>query len=132
MAEYIPQMPFCVPLFLLQPSYEIQKGVTVKTYPKPEEGQLFYCSFRTFGGTESLSNNMIVVLDTAVIETWYREDIKSDCRFATAQGHIYDVVGTPENRHEKSIFKMQNTACQRRGITWQKTKWDCFLKDLKM
>lgn len=96
MADYKPQVPFNVPAMLLVPEITTAKGSTKKIYP--QTGYIFYCSFRSFGGTESTSNGVLVVENTAKIETWYRPDIKSDCRIKLCEtDSIYEVVGEPEN-----------------------------------
>lgn len=44
-----------------------------------------------------VSNETLVIEDTATIETWYRPDIKSDCIFEDVNGKRYEILGTPEN-----------------------------------
>lgn len=108
MANYIPKEPFTVPMMVYIPQTKTAKGSTKKVYPKT--GELIYCSFRTFGGTERTSNDTLVVEDTAVIETWYRPDIKSDCIVEDAAGQRYDILGTPENinmRNQVLRFKVR-------------------------
>lgn len=108
MANYRPSAPFNVPMFLFAPKTEVIKGVAKKIYP--DNGDLIYCSFRTFGGTESKSNGVLVVEDTAVIETWYRPDIKSDCILKNENGDSYEILGTPENinmRNQIVKFKIR-------------------------
>lgn len=95
MANYRPNAPFTVPMFLFVPKVKVTKGVVKKIFP--ETGNLFYCSFRTFGGTESFHNDVLTVEDTATIETWYTPDIKSDCIVKDADGKAYEILGTPEN-----------------------------------
>lgn len=103
--------PFNVPMFLFIPETKMVKGVLKKTYPA--EGELFYCSFRTFGGTEITSNDVLVTEDTAVIETWYRPDIRADCRVKDIEGNSYEIIGTPENisqRQQCLKFKIRKIA----------------------
>ena len=88
---------------LLIPTYSTSYGVTSKTYPAVKDGVLFYGALRTFGGTERDINGVYSVENTGVIDTWFRPDIKSECRIVILQtGAVYDIVGTPEN------IKMQN------------------------
>lgn len=107
---YIPPL-YNVPLKLLTPSHNTVKGVLVKAYPKPNDGILFYGSFKTYGGTETTTNGIYAVHDTASIETWYRPDIKADCRiFIPSTGEIYEVIGKPENinmRNQHMKFKVK-------------------------
>ena len=105
---YRPSEPFTVPMFLFIPQTTIVKGTVKKVYP--ECGELFYCSFRTFGGTEKVSNDVLTVEDTASIETWYRPDIKADCIVKNVDGKSYEILGTPENinmRNQIMKFKIR-------------------------
>ena len=105
MAQFKPAVPFSVPLVLLVPSYEEVSGVAVKSFPTLEEGTLFYGSFRTYGGTETNVNGLYSVEDTAIVECWYRPDIKSDCRIALPDnGAVYEVLGEPENIEMRNQF----------------------------
>lgn len=94
-----PQTPFNVPLLLLNPVMTTKNyGVAKKVYPEANSGLLFFGSFRTFGGTERDVNGVFSVLNTAVIETWFRPDIKSHSRvYVPSTGGMYEVIGTPEN-----------------------------------
>lgn len=111
MAEYKPQLPFSTPLYLLIPTYETIKGVPTKKYPKPTDEMIFFASFKTYGGTETTENDVYSVIDTANIETWYRPDIKSDCRVMRAvDGANYEIIGEPENinmRNQYLKFKIR-------------------------
>lgn len=111
MAQFKPSVPFNVALRLLIPSYSKVQGVTKKTFPEPSEGILFYGSFKTYGGTERDVNGLFSIEDTAVIETWFRPELKSDCQIAVeATGAIYDVLGEPENvnlRNQYLKFKVR-------------------------
>lgn len=100
--DYKPYVPFNVPMFLFIPEIVTTKGSTKKIYP--ENGILIYCSFRTFGGTEKVVNGLLSVESTAVIETWYRPDIKSDCILRDLNGSDYEILGTPENLNVRNQF----------------------------
>lgn len=106
MREYKPAFPFNVPMYLLIPDVNEVKGVFVKTYPAASSGELIYCSFKTFGGTEAQNNGILSVVDTAVIETWFRPDIKANCRLCLAENteKIYEILGTPENINMQNQF----------------------------
>lgn len=87
-----------VPLVLLIPTETNVYGVLKKSFPTPKNGEPIFGTFRTFGGTETTSNGVYSVENTATVETWYRPDIKSDCRIYVPQtGETYEIVGTPEN-----------------------------------
>ena len=90
--------PFNVALELLIPTKTEAYGVTTKVFPEPGKGIRINGSFKTFGGTERDVNGLYSVEKTAVIVTWYRPDIKSDCRICVCEsGDIYEVLGAPED-----------------------------------
>lgn len=87
--------PFSTAAMLLIPSVTTSKGSTKKTFPTV--GDIFFCSFKTFGGTEKVVNDTLVIENTAKVKTWYRPDIKADCRIKLENGATYEVIGEPEN-----------------------------------
>ena len=104
--SYRPSEPYCTPVELLNPTYETVKGVTKKVYP--ETGELINCSFKTYGGTETTTNDQLTVVDTANVETWYRPDITSASQIRLG-GKKYEVMGEPEDieqRHQFLKFKV--------------------------
>lgn len=111
MSRFKPSIPYNVPMYLLTPTTTTVKGVAVKTYPQPTEDALIFGSFKSYGGTESESNGVITVLDTANVETWFRPDIKANCRIMLAESNkLYEVIGEPEDielRHQFIKFKVQ-------------------------
>lgn len=105
--SYRPSEPFVTPAELFNPTYETVKGVTRKVYP--ETGQRIFCSFKTYGGTESNVNGQLVVVDTANVETWYRPDITSASMIRLG-AKSYEVMGEPEDieqRHQFLKFKVR-------------------------
>lgn len=104
MAGYKPQSPFNVALTVLVPTYSNSHGVTVKSYSNDNSFEIFG-SFRTFGGTEKISDGIYSIENTAVIETWYRPDINANCRIKVSQTNdIYEILGEPENIQLRNQF----------------------------
>lgn len=108
---YKPSAPFTVPMKLLVPTTTDPYGTVTKSYSNPEDSAVFYGSFRTFGGTEMMKDNVITTVNTGVIDTWYRPDIKADCRVLLCDSNqIYDIISDPEDidfRHQYLQFKVQ-------------------------
>ena len=94
-------LPFNVVLTLQTPKIVTVKGSPKKTYTDAGE---IYCSFRTFGGTGTTSNGALTVENTAVVDTWYNPDITADSRVITADGGVYEILGTPENIEMRCQF----------------------------
>ena len=111
MAHFKLLAPLNVPLMLLKPVYADQYGVANKTFPSLENGVLIYGNFRTYGGTERDVNGLYSIEDTAVVETWYRPDILSDCRIGViSTGAVYEIINEPENinlRNQYLRFKVK-------------------------
>lgn len=109
--NYKPAAPFSVAMRLLVPVTVKQLGVVKKTFSTPEDSEMFWGSFRTFGGTENMKDNVITTIDTAVIDTWYRPAITAACQIYLCEtGEVYDIISTPEDinfRHQYMQFKVQ-------------------------
>lgn len=111
MAGFRPSEPFNVPMKLLVPTETDVTGTTKKTFRDPESSELFFASFRTFGGTESERNGVYTLINTAVINTWYRPDIKANCRIYLCETEQeYEIISDPEDinmRHQYLQFKVR-------------------------
>lgn len=115
MSNYRPQIENPIPLILLVPITRKITGVVKNTYPSINEAleiqeNVFFGSFKTYGGTEKDVNGVYSIIDTANIETWYRPDIKANCRIALETGEIYDIINEPEDinkRHQFLKFKVR-------------------------
>ena len=109
---YRPAAPFVVPMKLLIPTVANVRGARVKEYTNPDDVEaVFFGSFRTFGGTERMANEVYTVEDTATIDTWFDPAITADCRIYVCQtGKVYEIIGTPENiemRNQYASFKVR-------------------------
>lgn len=123
MSDYKVEIKNPIPLVLLIPkSISKVKGVNRYEYPTIEEAlamkdnnnnpiNLFFGSFKTYGGTEKTVNGIYSIEDTANIETWYRPDIASNCKIARASDNaIFDIINEPEDinqRHQFLKFKVR-------------------------
>lgn len=109
--NYKPSAPFNVAMKLLVPNTSVSYGAGKKTFSAPENSELFFGSFRTFGGTEYLRDGIYTTIDTATVDTWYRPDIKADCQiYLCDTGQTYDIVSGPEDidfRHQYLQFKVR-------------------------
>lgn len=105
MARFRLASPLNVPMVLLIPTYSTAYGVPTKSYPSVDDGIIFYGSFRTFGGTDREVNGLYSVENTATIDTWFRPDIKSDCRICVpSTGNTFEILGEPENIEQRNQY----------------------------
>lgn len=105
---YRPKSSFNVPMKLLIPTKKYINGVLKKVYPNIEDlgkEYIFFGSFKTFGGTETSVNGVYSIISTATVETWYRDDIKSDCRIVCLDDmSIWEIKNRPENIERRNQF----------------------------
>ena len=87
---------------LLQPAFKKYNGVNNPTYGN--SGEVIYCNFKSYGGTENAVNGVISYIDTALVTTWYRPDIKADCAIKLESGAIYRIISPPENVEEQGQY----------------------------
>ena len=101
--QYKPQSPFTVPFKIGTPSVTTIKGVPTKTYTESET--IYFGTFKTFGGTESVKDGLYSVIDTATLETWYTPELKAECSIHLLEsGEVYEVIGTPENIEKRNQY----------------------------
>lgn len=108
MASYRPSMPFNVPAQILKGEYRNVNGVKSKRFT---DGDVIFVSAKSYGGTERIINDKVVVEDTIDIVTWYRPDITSiDGLRLLDDGSEWEILNNPEDldrRHEFLKFKVQ-------------------------
>lgn len=89
---------------LLIPTNGPQKqGVATKVWPP--DGPAIFANLKSYGGSERVSNDLLVIEDTMVLTTWYRPDIAAKCRVRIAQtGAVYEIINEPENWENRNQF----------------------------
>lgn len=84
------------------PAYSSYNGVRTPNYPST--GDIIYINFKSYGGTETAVNGVISIIDTAMVTTWYRPDIKANCRIKLEDGAIYEIISEPEDIEEQKMY----------------------------
>lgn len=78
-------------------------GVNKNTYE--DVAGVVMVNWKSYGGTETTSNGVLSVEDTAQIVCWYRPDIRSNCRLVRLRdGAVYEIIGDPENIEMRNQF----------------------------
>lgn len=105
---YKPQQPFNVCAQILTQTTVKINGVNKKIYAA---GENFFCSAKSFGGTEKVINGVYVLEDTMNIETYFRPDIKADCHIKLMDDlSEWEIISDPEDierRHQFLVFKVR-------------------------
>ena len=99
---YRPAQPFNVPAQILIATYTKVNGVNKKTFT---EGDNFFCSAKSYGGTEKTINGVYVVEDTMQIETYFRPDITSIDHIKLLDDNSeWEIITPPENIERRNRF----------------------------
>lgn len=102
MRPYEPQVPFTVPALHLKRTKTKVNGANQETFT---EGDIFYCSAKSYGGTEKVVNGVYVIEDTWTVDTWYNPDFgKGDkIRFLDDDSE-YEILASPENINRRGQY----------------------------
>ena len=92
------------PCMLLIPTKGTKvNGVDVKLWP--DVGPKFFGNLKSYGGTEHVQNDLLVIEDTLTLTTWYRPDIRANCRIVVLPtGALYEIINEPENWGMRNQF----------------------------
>lgn len=104
MANYQPNLPFNVPAQHLKRSKDPVKinGINNYTYT---EGIRFFCSAKSYGGTEKVVNGVSVIEDTWWIDTFYNPAIcKGDKIRFLDDNSEFEVLASPENINRRGQY----------------------------
>ena len=104
MADYKPTLPFNVPAKHLKRSDKPVKvnGANKYTYT---DGADFFCSAKSYGGTEKVVNGVYVVEDTWVIDTWYNPAFgKGDKIRFLDDSTEFEILASPENINRRGQY----------------------------
>lgn len=100
--QYQPQTPFTVPCKLLKRAVTKVNGVNQETFV---ENGMFYCSAKSYGGTEKVVNDVYVIEDTWTVDTWYNSKIKKGDKIRFLDdGREYEIMNSPENINRRGQY----------------------------
>lgn len=100
--QYQPQVPFNVPAMHLKRSVKKVNGVNQETFA---EKSMFYCSAKSYGGTERTVNDVYVIEDTWQIDTWFNPVFsKGDKIRFLDDNSEYEILASPENINRRGQY----------------------------
>ena len=100
--QYQPQVPFNVPCEHLKRTITKVNGANKPTFTKKG---MFYCSAKSYGGTEKVVNDVYVVEDTWVVDTWYNPDITKGDRIRFLDDNSeFEILASPENINRRGQY----------------------------
>lgn len=88
---------------LLSPVSSKVGGKVVREYPAA--GPRFFANVKSYGGSERVSNDLLIIEDTVTVTTWFRLDIRPACRVKILNtGAVYEIINEPENWDMRGQF----------------------------
>lgn len=100
--SYQPQVPFTVPTRHLKRTTKKVNGVNQETFT---EGEIFYCSAKSYGGTEKVVNGVYVIEDTWQIDTWYNSAFGKGDRIRFLDDMTeFEILASPENINRRGQY----------------------------
>ena len=100
--QYQPQAPFSVPAMLLKRTLKKSSGAN---QPKFTEKTMFYCSAKSYGGTEKVVNGIVVIEDTWQIDTWFNPDFGKGDRIRFLDDNTeFEILASPENINRRGQY----------------------------
>lgn len=101
--EYKPNLPFDVPALHLKRSLKKVNGSNQETFTQANEP--FFCSAKSYGGTEKQVNGLTVIEDTWWVEAYFDPTFgKGDhIRFLDDESE-FEVLASPENINRRGQY----------------------------
>lgn len=100
--NYQPRAPFDVPAKLLKRTLTKVNGVNQETFT---ESINFFCSAKSYGGTERIVNDVYTIEDTWTIDTWYSPAFgKGDKIRFLDDNSEYEILSSPENINRRGQY----------------------------
>ena len=102
MADYKPQLPFNVPAMHMSCTVKSESGMKTESFT---DTSMFFCSAKSYGGTEKMVNDIYVIEDTWVIDTWFNKAFKKGdhIRFLD-DGREFKILASPENINRRGQY----------------------------
>ena len=102
MAEYKPQLPFNVPALHLKQSTVKINGVNQDKFTA---GATFFCSAKSYGGTEKVVNDVVVIEDTWQIDAYYNPEFGKGDRIRFLDDNTeFKILASPENINRRGQY----------------------------
>lgn len=101
--EYQPNLPFDVPALHLKRSLEKVNGTNQETFTEAKEP--FFCSAKSYGGTEKQVNGVTVIEDTWWIDAFFDPAFGKGDRIRFLDDNTeFEVLASPENINRRGQY----------------------------
>ena len=102
--QYQPQVPFATPALLLKRSDKPKKVNGINSYTYTEK-ETFFCTAKSYGGTEKVVNGVYVIEDTLTFDTWYNPAFAKGDKIRLLDDNTeYEILASPENINRRGQY----------------------------
>ena len=103
--DYQPNLPFNVPALHLKRSDKPEFVNGVNQYVYTEAKESFFCSAKSYGGTEKVINGVTVIEDTWQIDTWFNPAFGKGDRIRFLDDNTeFEILARPENINRRGQY----------------------------
>lgn len=101
--EYTPNLPFDVPALHLKKSSKKVNGVNQEIFTEAKEP--FFCSAKSYGGTEKQVNGVTVIEDTWWIDAYFDPAFGKGDRIRFLDDNSeFEILASPENINRRGQY----------------------------
>ena len=101
--EYEANLPFDIPALHLKRSLEKINGVNEPVFTAAAKH--FYCSAKSYGGTEKVVNGVVVIEDTWIVDAFYNPAFGKGDRIRFLDDNSeFEILASPENINRRGKF----------------------------
>lgn len=101
--SFQPNLPFDVPALHLKRKLKKINGVNQETFTEAKEP--FFCSAKSYGGTEKQVNGVTVIEDTWYIDAFYNPEFgKGDKIRFLDDNTEFEILASPENINRRGQY----------------------------
>lgn len=101
--EYEANLPFDIPALHLKRTLKKVNGVNQEKFTAAKEP--FYCSAKSYGGTEKVVNGVVVIEDTWIVDAYYNPSFsKGDKIRFLDDNSEFEILASPENINRRGKF----------------------------
>lgn len=101
--QYEANLPFDIPALHLKRHLKKVNGANQEDFTEADEP--FFCSAKSYGGTEKQVNGVTVIEDTWSIDTFYNPDFRKGDRIRFLDdGTEFKILASPENINRRGQY----------------------------
>ena len=103
--QYEANLPFDIPALHLKRSDKPENINGINQYTYSEAKEPFFCSAKSYGGTEKHVNGVTVIEDTWNVDTYYNPDFKKGDKIRFLDdGTEFEILASPENINRRGQY----------------------------